>query len=134
MSISFSIARELLAAADEAQIQQAELIGLVLSSTVVLSAVPTATAAAWDRCTKLRVDGVGDKSTVVDDNAGLGAFVSVFINVAQRISASICVQLVAANVSATQPLRAVRLLTLFGVAVFFVFVESTAASGRAKKK
>ena len=47
---------------------------------------------------------------------------------------SICVQLIAANVRVQQPLRAVRVITLLGVAVFFVFLESTATLGRVQQR
>ena len=42
------------------------------------------------------------------------------------------VQLLAANVRTQQPLRVVRVLTLLSVAVFFLFLEATAAGGRVR--
>lgn len=152
MSVSFSIARELLEAAEDAQVQSAELIGIVLSVTVLLGALPGAVAmartqlmTAWFNMSyssfhfQRRATGAvgGGRQTVhskpsQDDDGGRGvtAFALLFVRIAQRISAAICVQLVAANVSATQPLRSVRVITLLAVAVFFVFVESTATIGR----
>jgi hypothetical protein len=130
LSISFSIANELLGAAHEAQLQQAELVGIVLAVTVILSGLPNALRATKKEfnlaCAVMR----GTAPPKDDDPSqaavgGLGAFFALFVRVAQRISATICVQLVAANVQATQPLRSVRLVTLLGVAVFFVFLECT---------
>ena len=66
--------------------------------------------------------------------SGLLAFLALFVRVAQRISMSICVQLIAANVRVQQPLRVVRVITLLGVAVFFVFLESTATVGRVQQR
>jgi hypothetical protein len=138
LAISFSIAHELLAAAEDAQIQQAELIGIVLSTTVVLSVLPNAFAWTMHELSSVRAIWRGDMASAAsvcdrhESRMSLGQFAALFVSIAQRISASICVQLVAANVKATQPLRSVRLLTLVGVAVFFVFLESTAALGRVK--
>ena len=58
------------------------------------------------------------------------AFLAVFVSIAQRISISLVLQLLAANVRTHQPLRSVRILTLLSVAVFFLFLESTATVGR----
>lgn len=135
LSIAFAVARELLDAAKESQLGEAELIGIVLTVSIVLSALPNAlwlarteVAAAWSvsrgKSPQLRLD------PRVTDQSGLLAFLSLFVKVSQRITMSICVQLIAANVHVTQPLRTVRIFTLMGVAVFFVFLESTATLGR----
>lgn len=135
LSISFAVARELLDAAKEAQIGEAELIGIVLTVSIVLSALPNAlwlarteVAAAWAVARGRRPRIAPDPSDA--DRSGLLAFLALFVKVAQRIVMSICVQLIAANVHVTQPLRTVRVFTLMGVAVFFVFLESTATLGR----
>ncbi len=137
LSISWAVANELLAAAKEADIGEAELIGIVLTVSIVLSALPNAlwlarteVVAAWEvvmgRRPSIRPD-------VTQANAsGLLAFLALFVKVSQRITMAICVQLIAANVHVTQPLRSVRVLTLMGVAVFFVFLESTATVGRVR--
>lgn len=135
LSISFAVARELLDAAKEAQIGEAELIGIVLTVSIVLSALPNAlwlarteVAAAWAVSRGRRPRFTPDPTDA--DRSGLLAFLALFVKVAQRIVMSICVQLIAANVHVTQPLRTVRVFTLMGVAVFFVFLESTATLGR----
>ena len=135
LSISFAVARELLDAAKEAQIGEAELIGIVLTVSIVLSALPNAlwlagteAAAAWAVSRGQRPNIAPDPAAA--DKSGLLAFLALFVKVSQRITMSICVQLIAANVHVTQPLRTVRVFTLMGVAVFFVFLESTATLGR----
>lgn len=139
LSISWAVANELLDAAREAELGEAELIGIVLATSIVLSALPnvlwlarTEVAAAWDvwhgRKPMIRPD---PKATNV---SGLLAFLALFVKVAQRITMSICVQLIAANVRVQQPLRTVRVFTLMGVAVFFVFLESTATLGRVQAR
>ena len=135
LSISFAVARELLDSAQEMQIGEAEMIAIVLTVSIVLSALPNAlwlarteVAAAWQvsRGRQARIA----PDPLATNRSGLLAFLALFVKVAQRIVMSICVQLIAANVHVTQPLRSVRIFTLMGVAVFFVFLESTATLGR----
>ena len=135
LSISFAVARELLDAAKEAQIGEAELIGIVLTVSIVLSALPNALWLARTEVVSAWAVAAGRKPRIAPrpteaDESGLLAFLALFVKVWQRITMSICVQLIAANVHVTQPLRAVRVFTLMGVAVFFVFLESTATLGR----
>ena len=135
LSVAFAIANELLAAAKDAELSDAELIGVVLSTSIVLTAVPNAVWLARTEVAALWSKRCGGKDTHSPDpdvelSSGMLSFIALFVRVAQRISMSICVQLVAANVTTQQPLRVVRVLTLLGVAVFFVFLESTATIGR----
>ena len=145
LSIAWAVARELLDAAKEAQIGEAELIGIVLSTSIVLSALPnvlwlarTEVAAAWQvyliRSGRSTKPPKTRPDPSVAATSGLLAFLALFVKVAQRITMSICVQLIAANVQAQQPLRVVRIFTLMGVAVFFVFLESTATLGRVQMR
>ena len=62
-------------------------------------------------------------------SSGLLAFANLLLTMAQRISLSICVQLVASNVRSRQPLRSVRVVSLLAVAIFFLFLESTSSVG-----
>ena len=139
LSIAWAIAHELLDAAKDAELGEAELIGIVLSTSIVLSALPnvlwlarTEVVAAWavwgGRPVPIR------PNPKASEQSGLLAFLALFVRVAQRISMSICVQLIPANVHVQQPLRAVRVITLLGVAVFFVFLESTATLGRVEPR
>lgn len=135
LSIAWAIAHELLDAAKDAELGEAELIGIVLSTSIVLSAMPTMLWMArseWSAAWSVWHGTAAPKEAKSSDTpiSGLIAFMGVFVRVAQRISMSICVQLIAANVHVQQPLRAVRVFTLMGVAIFFVFLESTATLGR----
>ncbi len=139
LSISFAVARELLDAGKDSGIGEAELIGVVLTTSIVLSALPNAlwlarteVAALWEVLNKRVPSHRPDPSAA--DRSGLLAFLALFVKIAQRITMQICVQLIAANVRVTQPLRTVRVLTLMGVAVFFVFLESTATLGRVQPR
>jgi len=139
LSISFAVANEVLEAAKEAELGEAELIGIVLAVSIILSALPnllwlarTEVSAAWAvmqrRTPALRAAGAPPPPS------GLVAFLAYILRVAQRLSMSICVQLIASNVRTQQPLRAARVITLAGVAVFFVFLESTATLGRTQRR
>lgn len=187
-SVSWSVATELLDAARETQLGEAELIAIVLGFSVVLSALPTALALAraeadrfWKlidayrrRISKLsnaqaelkqkagestvagraadaqdaadedtgkagttgRDDALalnGTDPVAAQESSGVIAFLGLFVSIFQRISVSIVVQLLAANVRTQQPLRAVRVLTLLSVAVFFLFLEATGKVGRVKR-
>lgn len=136
LSIAFAVANELLDAARDAELSESELIGIVLSTSIVLSALPNLLWLARTEIVVLyatlknpgRVPTRPDAKDI--EVSGLLAFFALFVRVAQRISMSICVQLIAANVHVQQPLRAVRVITLLGVAVFFVFLQSTATFGK----
>jgi hypothetical protein len=51
-------------------------------------------------------------------------FIALVVNILQRILVAISVQLLAASVRSQQESRIVRTVSLIGLAVFFVFVES----------
>lgn len=134
-SVSWSVARELLDGASESQLGEDELIGIVLGVSVVLTALPKVLMSLsaelprfWRWATN--TPPPSDVATLPTEGSGLIAFIGVFVSIAQRISVSLVVQLLAANVRSQQPLRSVRILTLLSVAVFFLFLESTATVGR----
>ena len=155
VSVSWSIANELLAAAKEQQLSKAELVGLLLLVTVVLSSTPhlwtSLASVSWlDGARSLLqwVKGRGavpkplntaanscttNKKPSAVESVGFISFLAVFVHMAQRISLNVCVQLVASSVNAQQPLRAVRIVSLFGVAVFFLFLQSAMQFGRFKE-
>lgn len=126
-SVSWSVARELLDGASESQLGEDELIGMVLGLSIVLTAFPKVLRLLTARSKGARRP---DGSHQPEGRSGLIAFFSMFVDIAQRISISLVVQLLAANVRTRQPLRSVRILTLLSVAVFFLFLESTATVGR----
>ena len=139
LSISFAVANEVLEAAKEAEVGEAELIGIVLAVSIILSALPnllwlarTEVSAAWAVMHRRKPAVRADEASSAP--SGLMAFLAYILRVAQRLSMSICVQLIASNVRTQQPLRAARVITLAGVAVFFVFLESTATLGRTQRR
>lgn len=137
-AISWAVANELLAAAKDAQMGEAELVGVVLFASICLSALPRAMLLARVETARAISIYNGTKMPSYDsvefNASGLLAFVGIFLRISQRISLSVCVQLLTANVQATQPLRAVRVLTMLGTAVFFLFIESTATLGRVEAR
>ncbi len=86
---------------------------------------------------KLHGDAVGDiitegfvhaaehaaVSELASKRSGLD-FLALVVNILQRILVAISVQLLAASVRAQQESRLVRTVSLIGLAIFFVFVES----------
>jgi len=86
---------------------------------------------------KLHGDAVGDVITegfvhaaehaavrdLASTRSGLD-FLALVVNILQRILVAISVQLLAASVRAQQESRLVRTVSLIGLAIFFVFVES----------
>lgn len=140
-SVSYSIASELLSSANEAGLSEEELIGIVLTLAVVLGALPSSLAAVRNEAL-WRLDPVAAKAAAAEakrrreageaapPRSGLLEFFRLFFSMAQRIAVSVCVQLVASNVRTRQPLRSVRIVSLLGVSIFFLFLESTSAVGR----
>ncbi len=133
-SVSFGIANELLDAAHEAHLSEEELIGIVLALSVVLSAMPSSFRAvqrelAMRRTTEKAPNAKSDPGQGTKES-GLLEFVSLLVKMAQRISISICVQLLASNVRSRQHLRSVRIVSLLSVSIFFLFLESTSSVGR----
>jgi len=122
-AVSWSLATELLAGAREWQLSDDELVGIVLCSTVVLSALPAAVAEAYDR---LAHRGGSDQNEEDSRPVGISQFALMLVSVAHRVAISVTVQLLSASARATEPLRGVRILTLASVIVFFVFLESNA--------
>tara|TARA_B100000214_G_C23716898_1_gene512487 strand:- start:122 stop:571 length:450 start_codon:yes stop_codon:yes gene_type:complete len=130
-SVSFGIANELLDGAKEAQISDEELIASLLGLSVVFAGLSDALVAAYMQLKKsewFRGELASD-----DDASGLLAFFSLLVDIARRISVSICIQVLAANVRARQPQRAVRILSMLSVAIFFLFLEKTSSIGKRLK-
>lgn len=128
-SVSFGIARELLDAARDSQIGDEELIGIVLALSIVLGALPNSLAIAYSELAKYNWLGKNAR-LLPSKSSGFLAFVNLLVDIARRISISITVQLLAANVRAKQPQRSVRIVSLLSVAVFFLFLEATSSLGK----
>ena len=127
-SVSFGIGRELLDAAREAQLSEDELIASVLILSIVFTAMPR-TFRLTTR--ELRARGWLGKqvSSPTAAESGLVSFAALLVDIARRIAISLSVQLLAANVRAKQPNRAVRIVSLLSVAVFFLFLEASSSIG-----
>ena len=156
VSVSFNIASELLAAANDEQIAADELISLVLGFAIIFSAVQArlnktlsdrrrsvvekARLQARSRVAELKklhgetLGGVFSDgfvhaaehaavSELATKRSGLD-FLALVVNILQRILVAISVQLLAASVRSQQESRLVRTVSLIGLAIFFVFVES----------
>ena len=139
-SVSFGIANELLDAANEAHLSEDELIGIVLAVTVLLAALPSSVASVRKQLDSAMRGSVTDGSKAGSGGnepkptpSGIAEFVTLLLTMAQRISLSICVQLVASNVRSRQPLRSVRVVSLLAVSIFFLFLESTSSVGNYRK-
>ena len=127
-SVSFGIGRELLDAANEAQLSEDELIASVLILSIVMTAVPKLLSTATR---EIRERGwLGSKAHKRSSTeSGLLAFGALLVDIARRIAISLSVQLLAANVRAKQPNRAVRIVSLLSVAIFFLFLEASSSIG-----
>ena len=94
-----------------------ELVTVVLVLSIVLAAVPRTVKVA---SRELRRRGwLGKPTPKTVEGSGLASFAALLVDIARRIAISISVQLLAANVRAKQPNRAVRIVSLLSVAVFF---------------
>lgn len=121
-SVSFSIGRELLDAAQDSNVSADELVAAVLVLTVVLSALPKTVANAFG---ELIERGWLGKPNSGEVPRGLTQFVKLLVDISRRICISLAVQLLSANTRTGQTDRSVRILSLISVAVFFLFLEAT---------
>lgn len=153
ISVSFSIANELLAAAEDEQLTSDELIAIVLGFAIVLTAIQSRLGVyISERRFKLAnearskwedhapVSGATEEETRLkvslrnklleselekkSKERGLLDFLYLLVSISQRIAVAICVQLLAASVRSNQESRFVRTLSLIALATFFVFLES----------
>jgi hypothetical protein len=133
-AVSFSIAAELLAAATEAEVAEDELVSAVLVISVMLAALPRTIGIVMRELSRFECCSMLGKmfDTGSVDNAGLAAYLSLVVNVGQRVAVSVAVQLLAANARAKQPLRSVRIISLLSVCIFFIFLSGTSSVGTHK--
>jgi hypothetical protein len=149
VSISFNIASEFLSAAREAQLGDDELVAVLIGIVVALTSLSGVVSARIERANTVafgkanalaEADAKSKGLTEEDKNAlvssmmrefkasrGALEFASLMLSIAQRISLSIAVQVLAFSVKSNQPSRIVRVTTLLGVVVFFLFFESAVA-------
>tara|TARA_B110000444_G_scaffold258150_2_gene298277 strand:+ start:190 stop:621 length:432 start_codon:yes stop_codon:yes gene_type:complete len=120
-SVSFGISAELLQAARQAGTSEGELTSIVLLCSVLLSALPSSLATILGR---------KSANTEAKSPSRLFEFAWVVLTLVQRILISVSVQLLASGVQSRSSLRGVRILSLVSVALFFLFLESSALVGR----
>ena len=126
-TISFSISRELLSAAEDAGISQEELVAIVLGVGVVFTALPKTLGVLW---AELWPPSPSDKEEGDASRGSLVEFIGILASLVKRISASVSVQLLAATVVSKQPLRSVRITLLLGVVAYFLFLSESSSFGK----
>ena len=67
------------------------------------------------------------------DPSGLGAFLTLLVDMGKRISVSVCVQLLASSARATQVSRPIRVVMLLGVVMYFLFLDALGSVGARKR-
>ena len=149
VSVSFVIARELLEGAAEVQMADDELIACVLGLSIVFTAIENAVTIRLEEEAESEAESkIADGSLSPSDKKGFVSeaaedaraklskrhsgldFVKVLVGIARQIAFSITIQLLASSARAREPSRAVRLLTLIGLVVFFLFVQSNGSRNR----
>ena len=130
VSISFSVANELVAAARELQLADDELVAILVAVVVVTTSALGALGRASKWLSQRRTSTAAATGEDDDERRGALEFARLMLNITQRIALSISIQVLALSVRANQPSRTVRVLVLLGVVVFFVFVESAVSVRR----
>lgn len=99
-----------------------ELVAVLVTTVVVVTSIRRLV----DRASRFlaSTQNVDEAEADEEQQRGLLEFISLMLSIAQRIALSISVQVLAYSVKANQPSRIVRVMTLLGVVVFFVFFES----------
>lgn len=115
VSVSFSVASELVDAAREAQIGDDELVAILVAVVVILSTVQRSVSkfAKW----------LSSKLQSESEQRGIVEFSLLLLGIAQRIALSLTVQILALSVRANQPSRLVRVLSLLSAVSLFIFFE-----------
>lgn len=148
VSISFAVASEFIQAAREAQLGDDELAAILVSIVVGVTSLRSlvlrwvkelteSSAKARYELAKNEALSRGSQEHEAEAFAlitrkniggsqqrGLLEFVSLLLSIAQSITLSICVQVLAVSVKTNATTRLLRVTTLLGVVVFFVFFES----------
>ena len=142
VSVSFTIARELLEGAQEASISEDELVGIVLSVSIIFTAIENligsrlrnnlekavAKAEKMQRQKNVSESEVvsaakEEKKKLLSQKSGLD-FLQNLVSIARQVSFAIAIQLLAASARAKEPSRTVRILSLISLVIFFLFVSS----------
>jgi hypothetical protein len=139
-SISFLAASELVEAAKEGQLADAELVAVMLFVVVVVSVLKGVVSrqvadALKRRTVKINGEIAADveeserellvQTALREQSKSLLEFVLLLLLVVQRIVLSLTVQVVAVSVRSTSASRAVRVISLLSLVLFFLFLDSS---------
>jgi hypothetical protein len=114
-AVAFAVSGELLAWAEEASVSADEVVAVLLVLSVVLGSLKP----------------LSDKLLGKPDSPrGLRGFAETCLAIANRISGSTLVQLLAASVRSASPLRSVRVVSLLSIATFFLFLGGVSGLDR----
>ena len=153
VSISLQTASELVDAANEIGMRSDELVGAVVATAVMLTALREFLARSakvrkmgaleaskrliLEEASKRRLSGevkdkfveecIASESARLAREQGVLEFSLTFVSIFSRIAFSIAIQLLAASARARQSSRGARIVSLLGLVSFFSYVE---ASGR----
>lgn len=143
VSISFNVALELVNAARESQLGDEELVTILVLLVVVVTVAKSfvSNRLAEARAETLRsVKALAEEKSIKDssfrtqefiessmvsyeESRGLLSFFELLLSLAQRIAVAVAIQVLAVSVKASAPSRTVRITTLLGVVLFFLFLE-----------
>lgn len=134
-AVAYSIASELLEAAHEAAVSEDELVAVVLALSIVLGSLPRGAKALLQEARERRWLGLSPPDVQADGGeqvapaapSGLAHFAVLLLSIAQRISTSTAIQLLARGVSSHQPYRAARVVSLLSVSLFFLFLDASSS-------
>ena len=147
VSISFSVANEFITAARESQMGDDELVAILVTIVVAVTSLrglfaklikeldETSLSKRYESAKQdaskrglsesdAEAFAVTTRNNTDGSQRGLLEFVMLLLSIAQSITLSICVQVLAFSVKNNATTRMLRVTTLLGVVVFFVFFES----------
>ena len=122
VSVSFSVASELVDAAREAQIGDDELVAILVAVVVILSTA--------QRSVSKFLKWLASKLHSETGQRGVVEFSLLLLGIAQRIALSLTIQILALSVRANQPSRLVRILSLLSAVSLFIFFEVSTGGQR----
>lgn len=143
VSISFNVALELVNAAREAQLGDEELVTVLVLLVVVITVAKSFVSGRLTEArtvTRRRVEKLAEERAArdssfpktefvessmrtYDESRGLLSFFELLLSLAQRIAVAVAIQVLAVSVKSGAPSRTVRITTLLGVVLFFLFLE-----------
>lgn len=122
VTVAWAVAQELISGAREMSMSDSELVSVVFLLSVLLSSLPEKMGLVWGKVAPESVHAHGQS---------LFDFLYLFMEVANRVSLSVCVQIVTESVHSEEiTKRTSRLVNLFTVSIFFIFISSVASRSK----